>query len=129
MGFYVSPKKKFAICLSRGMAVTAERSTMNLENNKPSPGQLRGVGNRLDPELILFAPETVEGLAWGYTIIDKTVMPAIYMDGEWTEFIPKGVWIQMIEAWDEVIEKVKSNPEKYKQYLNYPEIKEAIEYN
>lgn len=95
-------------------------------SDNPTPGQLRGVGNRLDPESILFAPETLNGLTWGYTIIDKTTKPAIYMNDEWTEFVPEGVWLQMIDAWDSVINTIKQDPEKYKLYLRYPEIKDAI---
>lgn len=107
------------------MDVVAERYIVSLEDN-PSPGQLRGVGNRLDPESILFAPETVNGLTWGYTIVDETAKPAIFMDGEWRDFVPEGVWLQMVEAWGKLIETIKDNPEKYSHYLQYPEISTKV---
>lgn len=92
----------------------------------PQPGQLRGVGLRLDPQGILFAPETSGGLTWGYTIVDKTAKPAIFMNDQWTEFVPEGVWLQMLESWDNLITIIKQEPGKYEYYLQYPEIKELV---
>ena len=112
------------------MDAIAERYIVSSEDNKPVPGQLRGVGNRLDPEGILFGSNTYDGgLTWGYTIIDKTAKPSIFMDDQWTEFVPEGVWLQMIDLWDDVIKTIKDNPDKYEYYLQYPEIKERIEQN
>lgn len=98
-----------------------------IEEANPVPGQLRGIGNRLDPDSILFAPESINGLIWGYTIVDRTSKPAIYMNDEWTDFVPEGVWLQMIDAWDNLIKTIKASPEKYEYYLNYPEIRNQIE--
>ena len=95
-------------------------------SDNPVPGQLRGVGLRLDPDSILFAPETTGGLTWGYTIVDKTAKPAMYMDGEWREFVPEGVWLQMLDAWENLIKIIKQDPAKYEYYLEFPEIKESL---
>lgn len=94
---------------------------------QPVVGQLRGVGLRLDPESILFAPEETGGLVWGYTIVDRTAKPAMFMNDEWTQFVPEGVWLQMLDAWDNLINTIKKNPEKFEYYLRYPEIKEAVD--
>jgi hypothetical protein len=96
-------------------------------SDQPSEGQLRGIGNRLDPQSILFAPEEINGLTWGYSIIDKNSKPEIFMGGEWKEFVPLGVWLQMLDAWEDLIKTIKQDPEKYEHYLQYPEIKERIE--
>ena len=96
------------------------------ESLDPKPGQLRGVGLRLDPDSILFASETHSGLTWGYTIVDKTAKPTIFMEGEWKEFVPEGVWLQMIDIWDNLISEIKKDPEKYSHYLSYPEISVLI---
>jgi hypothetical protein len=97
------------------------------EGNAGLPGQLRGVGLRLDPQSILIAPESSGGLVWGYTITDKTRHPTIFMNGEWKTFIPQGVWLQMLDNWDTLVEIIKQDPEKYDYYLQYDEIKKDVE--
>jgi hypothetical protein len=94
---------------------------------EPIAGQLRGIGLRLDPQEILIAPSAEGGLTWGYTIIDKTNIPTMYMDGEWRDVVPKGVWLQMLDNWDDVIKTIKNNQDEFSHYLGYPEIKDAID--
>lgn len=97
------------------------------ESQEPVLGQLRGIGLRLDPESILFAPETTDGLTWGYTIVDKQAKPAMFMADGWREFVPEGVWVQMIESWDNLIKSIKDDKESFAYYLQYDEIKKAVE--
>ena len=92
----------------------------------PIEGQLKGIGLRLDPQEILIAPSNEGGLSWGYTIIDKTHIPTMYMGGEWKNVVPEGVWLQMLDNWDDVINTIKNDQDGFSHYLGYPEIKDAI---
>jgi hypothetical protein len=92
----------------------------------PVPGQLRGVGLRLDPQGILFRSYDEGGLRWGYTLKPEEGQPMIFMDGEWTEFVPQGVWLQMLELWNEMLAEMKNNINDVQEYLEYPEIANAI---
>lgn len=91
------------------------------------PGQLRGIGLRLDPQEILIAPYRQDGLSWGYTIIDKTQIPTMYIDGEWKPVVPQGVWLQMLDNWESIKKTAKEVFTEYPQYLEYPEIKELFD--
>jgi hypothetical protein len=93
---------------------------------EPKQGQLRGIGLRPDPQEILIAPYEQDGKTWGYTIINKDEIPAMFMDGEWREVIPEGVWIQMKENWNGIKSSAKEVFEEYPEYLEYPEIKELL---
>lgn len=90
-------------------------------SEEPQVGQMRGVLLRLDPKGILFAPHTLNGVSWGYSIDPDEDNPAIYMDDEWKEIIPEGVWYQMVENWTQVKNTVLNNPKEYADYLAYPE--------
>jgi hypothetical protein len=92
------------------------------ESNKPILGQLRGIGLRPDPAGILIAPSETNGIMWGYTIIDKTQIPTMYMEGGWTEFVPQGVWIQMVENWEDLKNIDKSVFDRNPIYRTYPEL-------
>jgi hypothetical protein len=89
-------------------------------------GQLRGIGLRLDPQEILIAPHEQGGLKWGYTIIDRTKIPTMYIKGEWQNVVPEGVWIQMLSNWDDIAKTAKDVFAKHPEYLDYPEIKSLI---
>lgn len=93
---------------------------------EPTSGQLRGIGIRLDPQEILIAPYEEGGLKWGYTIIDKTQIPTMYINSDWAEVVPEGVWIQMLENWDSIAKTAKEVLEEYPEYLEYPEVKALI---
>lgn len=97
--------------------------------SEPVEGQLRGIGLRLDPQEILIAPyeEPSSGLKWGYTIIDKTQIPSMYMNGEWRDVVPEGVWVQMLENWDNIAKTAKQVLKEYPEYLQYPELKELAD--
>jgi hypothetical protein len=92
----------------------------------PAEGQLRGIGVRLDPQEILIAPYQKDGLMWGYTIIDKTTIPTMYIMGEWKEVVPEGVWLQMLENWNNIPKTAKNIVKDHPEYLDYPEIKELF---
>lgn len=96
------------------------------EVDKPRPGQLRGIGIRPDPQAVLIAPHVIDGEMWGYTILDKTQPPAIYMDDDWQEFVPKGVWIQMLENWEQIRLLANDTFSDFPVYLDYPEIRKLI---
>lgn len=95
---------------------------------EPVAGQLKGIGIRLDPQEVLIAPHTYPdtGLTWGYTIIDKTQIPTMYMDGEWKPVVPEGVWLQMLDNWEDLAKNAKQVFEEYPEYLEYPEVKALI---
>lgn len=90
---------------------------------EPVEGQLLGIGLRLDPQGILIAPHEEGGLQWGYTIIDRTKIPAMYINGEWKQVIPEGVWNQMLFNWDDIAKTAKEVLLEYPEYLQYPELK------
>jgi hypothetical protein len=92
-------------------------------NEQPKEGQLKGIGLRLDPQEILIAPHEEGGLKWGYTIIDRTKIPTMYMGGEWKEVVPEGVWVQMLANWDDIAKTAKEVLQEYPSYLEYPELK------
>lgn len=92
-------------------------------STEPKQGQLKGIGLRLDPQEILIAPHEEGGQMWGYTIIDKTQIPTMYMEGEWKEVVPEGVWVQMLANWDDIAKTAKEVLEEYPEYLEYPEVK------
>ena len=94
--------------------------------SEPTPGQLQGVGLRKDPQEILIAPFELDGITWGYTIIDKTQIPKMYIEDEWKDVVPEGVWIQMLENWDNIAKTAKEVFEEYPEYLEYPEVKALI---
>lgn len=89
---------------------------------EPIPGQLRGVGIRPDPQGILFRPHIIEGIQWGYTLKPEEGQPMIFMNGEWTEFIPKGVWLQMLDLWEEMKNSMQNNISDVQEYVSYPEL-------
>ena len=91
--------------------------------SEPVEGQLRGIGLRLDPQEILIAPHKQGGLSWGYTIIDKDKIPSMFMNGEWRDVVPEGVWVQMLANWDDITKSAKTILEDYPEYLEYPELK------
>ena len=95
---------------------------------EPVEGQLRGIGLRLDPQEILIAPyeESGSGLKWGYTIIDKTQIPSMYIGGEWKDVVPEGVWLQMLDNWDAIKKTAREVLAEYPEYLEYPELKELL---
>lgn len=95
--------------------------------DQPVEGQLRGIGLRLDPQEILIAPFEQGGLKWGYTIIDKTQIPSMYIGGEWKNVVPEGVWLQMLENWAGISKTAKQVLEEYPDYLQYPELKELFD--
>ena len=98
------------------------------ETDNPVIGQLRGIGLRLDPQEILIAPyeEPGSGLKWGYTILDKTKIPTMYMEDGWREIVPEGVWLQMLENWERLAEMANDTFSDYPEYLQYPEIRDLI---
>ena len=96
-------------------------------SDTPAPGQLRGVGLRLDPQGILFKPFEENGLQWGFTLKPEEGQPMIFMQDEWKEFIPKGVWLQMLDLWEEIGKGIKESPDDFQTYLEYPEIKRLVE--
>ena len=95
--------------------------------NEPVEGQLRGIGLRLDPQEILIAPHTKGGLSWGYTIIDKSQTPSMFIAGEWREVVPEGVWSQMIVNWEDIAKSARTILEENPSYLEYPELKALYE--
>jgi hypothetical protein len=101
--------------------------TSNSEaTSSPIPGQLKGIGLRLDPAGILIAPSETNGLIWGYTIIDKTQIPTMFMNDEWSEVVPKGVWLQMLENWEALKGIDQSVFERNPVYKQYPELMELF---
>lgn len=93
---------------------------------EPVEGQLKGIGLRLDPQEILIAPHEEGGLSWGYTIIDKTHIPSMYMGGEWKDVVPEGVWLQMLDNWDAIKKTAREVLAEYPEYLEYPELKALL---
>jgi hypothetical protein len=91
------------------------------------PGQLSGIGLRPDPQGILFRPFEEEGIQWGYTLKPEEGQPMIFMNDEWTEFVPKGVWLQMLDLWNEIGKSIKENLGDFEGYLQYPEIKRLVD--
>jgi hypothetical protein len=91
--------------------------------SEPVEGQLRGIGLRLDPQEILIAPHEEGGLKWGYTIIDKNSIPSMFIDGEWRDVVPEGVWVQMLANWDSIAKTANDVFSEYPEYLEYPEVK------
>jgi hypothetical protein len=89
-------------------------------------GRLRGIGLRPDPAGILITPFEQNGEQWGYTIVDKTTIPSMNIDGEWRNVVPEGVWMQMLENWDLVGKTDKAIFDQYPVYLDYPEVQELI---
>ena len=96
--------------------------------DQPVEGQLRGIGLRLDPQEILIAPyeEPGSGLKWGYTIIDKSQIPTMYIGGEWKQVVPEGVWLQMLDNWSAITKNAKDVLSEYPNYLEYPELKALL---
>jgi hypothetical protein len=94
--------------------------------DQPIEGQLRGIGLRLDPKEILIAPYTENGLTWGYTIIDKTQIPTMYIDGEWKNVVPESVWLQMLDNWDSITKDAKAILDENPEYLLYPELRSLV---
>lgn len=95
--------------------------------DNPVPGQLRGIGLRLDPQGILFRSYEEGGLKWGYTLKPEEGKPQIFMNDEWTDFVPEGVWLQMLDLWKEMGKSMKENIADIQEYLEYPEIKQLID--
>lgn len=93
----------------------------------PQPGQLRGIGLRLDPQGILFRSYEEDGVKWGYTLKPQEGQPALFMDGKWTEFVPEGVWMQMLDLWAEMGRSMKANINDIQEYLEYPEVKYLVD--
>ena len=96
---------------------------MNEPVENPIEGQLRGIGIRLDPQEILIAPHTQGGLTWGYTIIDRDKVPTMYINGEWRDVVPVGVWSQMLENWDDIAKFANDLFSEHTIYLDYPEVR------
>ena len=94
--------------------------------SNPIEGELRGIGLRPDPQEILIAPHDADGVMMGYTIIDKAQVPAMYIEGEWKDVVPEGVWVQMLNNWDSIGKTAKEVFQEYPEYLEYPEIVELI---
>ena len=92
-------------------------------SEQPIEGQLKGIGLRLDPQEILIAPHEEGGLKWGYTIIDRTKIPTMYMKGEWQNVVPEGVWVQMLANWDDIAKTANDVFSDYPEYLEYPEVR------
>lgn len=92
------------------------------EELSPKLGDLRGMGLRLDPKGILIAPETTGGLTWGYTIVDPDVVPAVYTENGWLEFVHQSVWNDIKDQWNAIKIEVKNNPLAYPEYRDYPEL-------
>jgi hypothetical protein len=92
-------------------------------SEQPVEGQLRGIGLRLDPQEILIAPHEEGGLSWGYTIIDRSKVPTMYIGGEWKEVVPEGVWYQMLANWDDIAKVANDIFSDYPEYLEYPEVR------
>lgn len=97
-----------------------------MTEHQPVEGQLKGIGLRLDPQEILIAPHTEGGLTWGYTIIDSTKIPTMYIKGEWQQVVPEGVWVQMLANWEDIAKTAKEVLAEYPSYLDYPEVKALI---
>jgi hypothetical protein len=95
-------------------------------SDTPTPGQLRGIGLRLDPAGILIAPNEEGGLIWSYTIIDKTQIPTMYIEDEWKPVVPEGVWLQMLDNWEELKKIDRSVFDRNPIYLTYPELTELL---
>ena len=91
--------------------------------DEPQPGELRGIGLRLDPQEVLIAPHEEGGLKFGYTIIDKTQIPTMYIDGEWKQVVPEGVWVQMLANWEDIGKFANDLFSDYPEYLEYPEVR------
>lgn len=89
-------------------------------------GQLRGIGLRLDPQEILIAPHEEGGLKWGYTIIDRTKIPTMYIGEEWKDVVPEGVWVQMLANWDDIAKTANEVFTEYPEYLEYPEVRKLV---
>jgi hypothetical protein len=92
-------------------------------NEQPQEGQLHGIGLRLDPQGILIAPHEEGGLQWGYTIIDRDKVPTMYIDGNWVDVVPVGVWSQMLSNWDDISSFANDLFSDHPGYLEYPEVK------
>lgn len=99
---------------------------MNEPVENPIEGQLLGIGLRLDPQEILIAPHRQGGLSWGYTIIDRTKIPTMYIGGEWKPVVPEGVWVQMLANWDDIAKTANDVFSDYPEYLDYPEVRKLI---
>jgi hypothetical protein len=95
-------------------------------SEQPIEGQLRGIGLRLDPQGILIAPHEEGGLQWGYTIIDRDNVPTMYIDDNWVDVVPLGVWSQMLANWDDIAKFANDLFSNHPEYLDYPEIKNLI---
>ena len=95
-------------------------------SDQPVEGQLRGIGLRLDPQEILIAPHEEGGLKWGYTIIDKTQIPTMFIRGDWKPVVPEGVWVQMLANWEDISKFADSLFNDYPEYIEYPEIKNLV---
>lgn len=93
---------------------------------EPQEGQLRGIGLRKDPEGILIAPHDVNGEQWGYTIIDKTKIPTMYIKGQWQDVVPEGVWYQMLANWEDIGKFANDLFSKHTEYLEYPELRSLV---
>lgn len=90
---------------------------------EPKEGQLRGIGLRKDPQGILIAPHEMNGEQYGYTIIDKTAIPTMYIMGQWQDVVPEGVWYQMLANWEDISNNINDvDP----IYLEYPEVKALV---
>lgn len=90
---------------------------------------MRGVALYPDPKGLLFSPHDVKGVQMGYAINPAEGNPAIFLDGEWKEIIPEGVWLQMTSSWDELIKNISDNYIDYPEYCAYPEIASQIKLN
>lgn len=47
----------------------------------------------------------------------------MYINGEWKQVIPEGVWNQMLFNWDDIAKTAKEVLLEYPEYLQYPELK------
>lgn len=96
--------------------------------SEPKLGDLKGIGLRPDPQGILFAPFTDDdGVQFGYTIIDPNQKPSMFMEDGWKEFVPEGVWLQMVDNWNAMKAGIRENLLDFPEYLQYPELKALSE--
>jgi len=93
---------------------------------QPVAGQLRGIALRPDPQGILFKPHTDGGVQWGYTLKPLEGKPQMYMNDTWTDFVPEGVWLQMLDLWAAIGREMKVNINDVQEYLEYPEVKDLV---
>jgi hypothetical protein len=50
----------------------------------------------------------------------------MYINGEWRDVVPAGVWSQMLANWDDIAKFANDLFSDYPTYLDYPEVRKLI---